>query len=227
MSLSAKYMVRYGGLPGLDVLLARHPRLLQPQPGSLCALDFGLNSYWRSIVIGYQPDLPVGVVELYDNNPLVCAKRVCLPTPAAALALLALDPLVKSGLAEGTFRLACSMEVQAEEVKPFLDALGARTDVEFTPRAQVEEGNVAVEVRLSEHIPSSDLTEFYDDAYGRWMLVRRHPADHPLAASYSVYCDESGVAIRLESPIIGKAGAAQVVQAMNVMAGFEDSLGLA
>lgn len=226
MADSAKWMVRYGSLTGLGDLLDRHPRLLKPQAGSLCALEFGLNSYRRSVVVGYRPGCPAGVIELFDNNPIVCAETVCVPSPAATLALLAIDPLCKAGLAEGTIHVSCSSEGSVDDIEPFLAALGDRVSVKLSSPITAVEGRLAVEVRLPRSMPEDELEDLYDETFGRSMLVMREPAQHPLAASYKAHTVEGGVAIRFESSEQGKAGAAQAVQVLNVMAGFEDSLGL-
>lgn len=226
MADTAKLMARYGDLPGLGQMLGRHPRLLPPQPGSLCALEFGLGGYRRSVVVGFRKGCSPGVIELFDNNPIVCAETVCVPTPLATLALLAVDPLSKAGLVAGSTPIACSSSCLAEEIEPFLEALGDRVSVVCSSGLPVDEGRLAVELRLSISLRSGELREIYDEAYGRSMLVMRAGAIHPLAASYTVTQHEHGPIVRFESPVDGKAGAAQVVQALNVMAGFEDSLGI-
>ncbi len=223
---SARYMVRYGGVPGLDILVRRHPRLLSPQSGSLCALEFGLNSYRRSIVVGYRERYPVGLIELFDNNPIVCAETVCLPTPAATLALLAIDPLFKAGLATRPVRVSCSSPCELADLDPFLNQLDDRVNLLRDTRVVADEGCVAVEVELAVDQTAEDIEELYDDAYGRSLLVMKAGEAHPLAASYAVVKVGDSAVVRLASKIEGKAGAAQVIQALNVMAGFEDSLGI-
>lgn len=224
MPESAKYIVRYGDVLGLDALVHRHRRLLAPQSGSLCALEFGLNSYRRSIVLGFREGCPVGVIELFDNNPIVCAERVCLPTPVATLALLAIDPLCKAGLAQGSVKLSCTSECAPDDIEPFLAALGDRVSVEIF--ADLDCVGVAVEVSFPFKGASEELLNLYDGAYERTMLVMRAPGVHPLAAVYSASVSDGSAKVRFESKPEGKAGAAQVIQALNVMAGFEDSLGI-
>lgn len=210
----------------MDVLVRRHPRLLSPQSGSMCALEFGLNSYRRSIVVGYRERYPVGLIELFDNNPIVCAETVCLPAPVSTLALLAIDPLSKAGLGSGTLHVSCSAHCELDDIKPFLNQLGDRVNLRLDARVVADEGCVAVEVELAGDQTAEDIEELYDDAYGRSLLVMRDKEAHPLAASYSVVKVGDTAVVRVASKIEGKAGAAQVIQALNVMAGFEDSLGI-
>lgn len=219
-------MVRYGGVQGLDALVRRHPRLINAQSGSLCALEFGLNSYRRSIQYGFREGCPVGVIELFDNNPIVCAERVCLPSPAATLALLAVDPLCKAGAIRQKVRLSCSSDCSVNEVEAFLQALGDRINVETSSDLHCDDSSVAIALSLPMDLAPNEVEDLYGEAYSRTMLVMQSPRVHPVAAEYSVCSDGGALQIKFESKLEGKAGAAQVIQALNVMAGFEDSLGI-
>lgn len=112
------------------------------------------------------------------------------------------------------------------DLEPFLGALGDRVRVESDSLAEIEPGLVAVGVPLEAGASAADIEELYDEAYGRSFLAMRAECAHPLAASYSVDSREGAPVVRFASRREGKAGAAQVVQALNVMAGFEDSLGI-
>ena len=71
--------VRIGGLPRLRAYLERHP-FVSIDPGSAeAALEFETSRSNREIWVG-RTDIDIfGLVELIDNNPLVCADSVSLP----------------------------------------------------------------------------------------------------------------------------------------------------
>lgn len=53
---------------------------------------------WERRIEADRPDLPVkGLIELMDNNPIVCADEMSVPGPASTLALIALGPLLRAG----------------------------------------------------------------------------------------------------------------------------------
>src|SRR4051812_41340938 len=85
--------------PHLQALFASHPRVtsvvVEDQPESVI---WKAGDWRRSIFIGHPGCDLRGVVELMDNNPLVCADVFSLPTPAGTLASLAIGPLSEAGL---------------------------------------------------------------------------------------------------------------------------------
>jgi N-acetyl-gamma-glutamylphosphate reductase len=84
-----------------------------------------------------------------------------------------------------------------------------------------------------------DIDDLYDEVYGRSFFVRRIEdgdwdsdlvAGKPWAAYRLRVSPGEGQAlltIQTMADLNGKVGAAQLVHAMNVMAGFEESLGIA
>jgi N-acetyl-gamma-glutamylphosphate reductase len=83
-----------------------------------------------------------------------------------------------------------------------------------------------------------DIDALYEDAFGRSFFVRRDEASDwhvSLAVDkpYALYRVRIGpdepnslLTIRVMADIRGKCGAAQLVHALNVMAGFEESVGI-
>src|SRR3990172_6086447 len=52
----------------------------------------------RRVIVGEPRCETSGLPELMDNNPIVCASAVCVPTPGATLGMIALGPLARAGL---------------------------------------------------------------------------------------------------------------------------------
>jgi N-acetyl-gamma-glutamylphosphate reductase len=182
-----------------------------------------------------------GLVELLDNNPLVCADEVSLPTPAQTLALIALGPLCLSGLITERPAFITNASATEDEIDRSLCSVGWAQGVNLHVEPQ-DLGSVLVATAMAVvDTPSdiSDIGELFDERFGRSFFVREAGADEWVAelvqnapfACYriSIAADEpnSLVTVRVMADRDGKCGAAQIVHAMNVMSGFEDSLGIA
>ena len=78
--------------------LRSHPHVKEVVEGGGPGLRFWQGPWARSIEVG-NPSLEVaGLVELMDNNPLVCADVASVPDPASTLTLIAIGPLIRAGL---------------------------------------------------------------------------------------------------------------------------------
>ncbi len=216
--------------PVLRALLEKHPqvRLLDaPTP----RLQWKQGDWQRDV-----SDDPLscdlrGLVEIVDNNPMVCADRFAVPGPAATLALIALAPLARAGILVGQPSIATA---GAQEECVAIAALIA--DLGFTGGITILEGGApshCVVLATIQPATQSDLQALFDEAYGRSFFVRMAPDANRSAvqgrpfAVCSMRCD-AAEAVRLEvaADTEGKCGAAQLVHAMNVMAGFEEDLGI-
>ncbi len=181
-----------------------------------------------------------GLVELVDNNPLVCADVFSVPSPASTLALIGLGPLIRAGLVVEDPVVQLSFETDAPDLLPALREMGWSGDVVLNCDPQ-ELGSVRAAVLMAEidvMDDYSELDDLFEESYGRSFFVRGVDAlawdaeqvrglDH---AAYSLrvspFEDRALVTVLVMADIDGKCGAAQAIHAMNVMCGFEECLGL-
>lgn len=231
-------------MPHLRTLLASHPRCsLEAGEPSRGVLEFSSGQERRAILI--EGDHAVyGLPEIMDNNPLVCAQAVRVPGPESTLALIALAPLIRAGiLAETPGIISCSPV--NEEIEADIDEAletagweeGARLACDLRDTGDV----LALSALALVNVPDSQLTEvddIYEEAYGRSFFVHRQETedwDTSLVAGTNqavfrlrVTPGEAQSLLRVQvlADRNGKAGAAQIIHVMNIMAGFEESLGL-
>lgn len=194
-----------------------------------------VDGWKRSIAIGSGD----GILELADNNPLVCADRVVLPCSEATLAQVALGPLARGGLLVERPTLLFSFEPDSVKVDaafvPFGWTQGATVDSD--PREL--DGVLAVTAIAEIETPSNpdDLDDLYEEAFGRSFYVREAGSEWTTSQvagkAYAVYRlryapgdERSLLTVLAMADANGKCGAAQVVHAFNVMCGFEESLGV-
>lgn len=187
---------------------------------------------------------PGGLVELMDNNPMVCADRVSVPDPWSTFALLAFGPLARASLLpEPPVMLTSLEEVEDPDVAgTWLGLTGGPTEMALQSEP-ADLGRVAVATGFAV-IPTparlDDLDDLYEEAYGRSFFVREAAEDdqwNPDAVAGTpmayfrlavAHTDEPKCLLRVQliADRDGKLGGAQLVHAMNVMVGFEESLGL-
>lgn len=231
------------GYQPLDELLAKHPHIhfsdqLVPEVDAFEGpLKFWQGDWAREIWVA-QPRLEVaGLVEWMDNNPMVCADRVSVAGPSETLALIALGPLIRAGLLLEQPALLCSEPIDEEQLEDFLNKMewdgGALTMDEPMPTGEAIALSALCRVPLMELPTFMDL---YDEAYGRSFFVRQDFTSdwspslvegHPWAV-YRLVLNPGEADALLRVQVLGardgKCGAAQVVHALNVMAGFEESI---
>jgi hypothetical protein len=227
--------------PELRELLSSHPRIGEVKAGASPGIEFRVGDWNRQVLTGI-PDLPIaGLVELMDNNPMVCADQMSVPDPLSTLGLIALGPLAWAGLILEAPTLITSFEGDPSLLEAFLKTAGWMDGA--TLHAEVKNlGSVLAATAMA--IISTpriwtDIDELYDERYGRSFFVRRDEAsewDPGLVSnqSHAVYRlrytpgeERSLLTIQVLADKNGKCGRAQLVHAMNVMAGFEESLGIA
>jgi N-acetyl-gamma-glutamylphosphate reductase len=181
-----------------------------------------------------------GLIELTDNNPIVCADVFSVPGPAETLLLLALGPLCRAGLLLEPPVFVTNVPCQEESLSPWLAPLGWSEGIDLHEEAH-DMGSVLAGSGIAaifEPDSLSDIDDLYDECFGRSFFVRRsNPRDwspevvrgHPFAA-YDISISSDGetalVSVRVLADAAGKCGAAQLVHAFNVMNGFEESLGI-
>jgi len=224
--------------PIIRELLAQHPRIGRVEVGDSFGVCFQQATWSREVRIGDTKADLYGLVEVIDNNPLVCADMISVPGKAATLALIALAPLVHAGLVTDSPVLVFNFPTDDEEVARALEREGLKTGVAVHSEPLDLGGVLAASVMVSIETPE-DLDEIdflYNEQFGRSFYVRRDETsewapdvvrDKPFAVyRIRISPDEpnSLLTIRLLSDPDGKCGTSQVIHAMNVMCGFEETL---
>ncbi|MGV3618245.1 MAG: hypothetical protein ACO1SV_23200 [Fimbriimonas sp.] len=225
--------------PIVRTLLARHPRVGAVVEGAE-RLAWRRGEWDRTLDAGRDDIELHGLVELMDNNPLVCADAVSVPSPAATLALIALGPLAAAGMIAEAPALIVNFPADEADVARYLATEGWTGGVALRSEP-VDLGTVLAATAMVEIVTPDDLDEIdalFEERFGRSFFVRRDETsewDPSLVAGTprAVYRlliapdrPNSLLTIRVLADRNGKAGAAQLVHAMNVMSGFEESLGL-
>jgi hypothetical protein len=224
--------------PFVREILVRHPRVGEVHEGNHAGVDFQMGGWRRSVVVGDTAVEIGGLMELMDNNPVVCADVVSVPPPASTLALIALGPLAWAGLL--TERpVIVGVSPQSEGVDAWLATAGWHSGV--TTELYPGEAKTVVSVAGIGVIATpenwDDIDSLYDERFARSFYVRRVEdwrPDMAVSKPYAAYeiqftegDGQSLVRVSVAGDLNGKCGAAQVIHAMNVMAGYEESLGIA
>jgi N-acetyl-gamma-glutamylphosphate reductase len=224
--------------PAVRAQLAAHPRVERVAESESPGVEFTVDGWHRKVLIDDLTTEPRGIVEMMDNNPMVCADAVSVPSGVSTLALIAFGPLIDAGILLEPPTLAVSCDLQSEfDVVPRW--LGSDVVLHHENR---DLGSVIAATAIAAiTTPANwdDIDSLYAERFERSFYVRREEdlewstalvAHLPYAVyqmRYSPGGDASLLTINLLADQDGKAGAAQVVHAMNVMCGFEESLGVA
>lgn len=228
----------------ISARLAAHPEI--EVLGEVADRVLFSNGSWdREILVGEPGHEAIngslyGLVELVDNNPLVCADVFSVPSAGATLGLIGLGPLARAGLILEEPVIQYSFETEASDLQAGMREMGWGGEVVVNCDPQ-ELGSVRAAVCMAEIDLMPDfaaLDELFEESYGRSFFVRGVDAlewdaeqvrglDH---AAYSLrvspFEDRALLTVLVMADEDGKCGAAQVVHAMNVMCGFEECLGL-
>lgn len=228
--------------PDLDCLAKRlqaHPHVDWDPTPAKCELEFEQGHWSRSISVGRRDGLH-GLVELVDNNPLVCADAFSVPDAGSTLAAIALGPLAKAGLIVEPPRLLASFPLLIEGIDDELAEFGWSHGAvgHFEDRGSEAPVFALNAMVLIPKEGEADLDDLYEEAFGRSFYVQRLEdgdwdldlvAGCPWAAfrlRLTAGDPHSLLTVQTMSDRDGKVGSAQIVHAMNVMAGFEESLGV-
>jgi len=239
--MSIKLVAFCPTVPALRNALERHPFVeLDETREWVEGMRFDQGEWHREIHVG-DINCPVrGLVELSDNNPWVCADVASVPTAGCTLALIALGPLLRAGLVLADPVLQTNVHVSDQELSQLLDDEGWHGGFVISEEEQ-DLGSVAalqaiVEIRTPDDW--EELDALFEECFSRSFYVRRDEenewdaslvAGNPhalyrLRMSPDKY--SSLLTIQVMADKNGKCGAMQLVHAMNVMAGFEESLGI-
>ena len=226
--------------PAVRELLGKHPRVGVVGDGGHEGVTFSLGPWDREVVVGDTNDPLYGLVEVVDNNPLVCADRISVPGAAATFALVALAPLAQAGLIADSPVMVINFQAEAGESSWALQKVGWEDGVTIHSEDIDLDGILAATVMVSIRTPE-DLDEIdflYKEQFDRTFYVHRDEESEwtPVLVKGKAFLNyririslddpDSLLTIRLISDREGKCGAAQVIHAMNVMCGFEETLGI-
>ena len=229
------------GEPRLLAFLRSHPRISKVVESDVQGIRFSTGQWHRAVHQG-NPGAPLaGLVELMDNNPLVCADEASVPDPASTLALIALGPLIRAGLLAERPTMMLSQDASEDLIAPFLALEGWSEGLTLDAQSLELGTAVAATVIAAIHTPSraEDLDDLYAEAYGRSFFVRRDEDSEwdtrlvvdKAHALFRIRLAEdqpqSLLTIQVMADEHGKCGQAQLIHCMNVMAGFEETLGIA
>lgn len=215
-------------------LLGSHSGVELVSGSCASALCLSQDGWERRLVVGDPSIEAGGLVELADNNPMVCADVVGVPGPVATLALIALGPLVQAGLVLEE----PVMQVAGAALEDVSGYLGRSVLVSYG--GEDLRGCVAVNAMAEIATPGdwSEIDELYRERFAHSFYVREHTGEgwdvsmvkgRPFALYSLSYTQGDGTSlltIKAMADRDGKCGAAQIVHAMNVMCGFEESLGI-
>jgi hypothetical protein len=218
-------------------LLRQHPNVRQAELGTKPGIEFGIGTWNRSIRIGANE--LYGITEFMDNNPMVCADTIGLPSPSVHLALLALSPIIDSGLVVDSPALVISEEIDEDELSFGLAQCGwtqgCAVAVEPMPLNGVIAATAIVAIRTPSH--PAEIDEIYEERFGRSFYVRPSSeawtSDSVRGTQFARYRTslalETGTSlltIKAMADAQGKLGPAGWIHAMNVMANLEESVGI-
>lgn len=224
----------------LRSLLDRHPHVdrISERPGA--ALAWTVGERRREVRVGDAGAPLLGLPELVDNNPLVCADVFSVPNAATTLACIALGPLILAGLLTESPTMLTSVACDDAVVEGFLAAMGWRDGIAIGAAPTDFKGAAAATVMAAISTPErlDDLDDLYRERYSRsFFVVERAKetwdVEFVVGKPYAAYRlriapDEptSLLTIQTMGDLDGKLGAAQIIHAFNVMNGFEESLGI-
>jgi hypothetical protein len=222
---------------GLEPFVASHPFLELVGEAVDADLQFGQGHTDRTLSARFGPD-PAGILEVMDNNPLVCAQHAYVPVGADALCLYALAPVCLAGLVTQPPVIMTSQRT-SHELDDWLRHVhcpeGAIVEVDDPRLETVIAVNVLVAVQLDHNFEILDA--IYAERYERSFFVReqsgewdtRLVAGSPYVAYRLAVTPGEGTSllrVQVMADRGGKAGPTQLVQTLNVMCGFEESLGI-
>lgn len=233
--------VAYVSDPALKTILERHPKVNRVETKTVPGIEFYQGTWRRTVVAGDLRTELFGLVELLDNNPLVCADDVSVPDPASTLALIAVGPIALAGLVVEAPTMIVNMRAEEEFVNHYLTSAGwtEGATLHTDPQEGIRVAAATVITKIQTPEAWSDIDDLYEERFGRSFYVRREE-DRPWNSSlvegtpnalYNLRYTpgdggESLLTVQVMADLGGKCGPGQIVHAMNVMAGFEESLGI-
>ena len=226
--------------PRVLTLLRSHTRVQTVEEGGQGGIEFIQYGRVRSVRVNDPSAELRGLVELMDNNPLVCGDHVSVPGPTATLGLIALAPLALAGLLTEEPTLISNDDSDDGELAALLAESGW-PGVVIISHEVADLGGAVAATAMAEIANMEDFEEIdalYEERYSRSFFVHRDEdadwhvqlvlgkADAYYRLRLTPGVTNSLLTIQVMADANGKCGAAQLVHCMNVMAGFEESLGI-
>jgi len=220
-------------------LLSAHPHVELVDDSCDAQIEFEQDGKIRKVWVDHFDAEVFGLLELADNNPIVCAAEISVPSASATLALIAVGPLIRGGILVEPPSLVYSFEPDEDSIEAALSLAGWGEGATIAVDGR-DLGSVRAMTALCviQSVEGEILDALYDGIYGGAFFVRRVEdgdwdtklvAGQPFAAYRMRFAPDephSLLSIRVMAEASGKGGAAQVVHAMNIMCGFEESLGI-
>jgi N-acetyl-gamma-glutamylphosphate reductase len=221
-------------------LLAGHPKIGRVGESGESGIQFDLGG-WRRAVLDGDPSAELkGLVELVDNNPLVCSDRFATPDPVSTLALISIGPLAQAGILAEAPTILTNAAQNGTAVEAFLETVGWQGGVDTHYEPEDLGGALAATVMCAIRTPEelSEIDDLFDERYSKSFYVRRDEDSEwhvslALGKPFALYRlrispgdSQSLLTVQVMADRQGKCGAAQMIHAMNVMCGFEESLGI-
>ncbi len=228
--------------PGSEVfdLLLRHPGVSAVGEGEGRRIEFSSGGCQRFVESGDHMAPCRGLIELMDNNPIVCSDLTSTPSAAGTLSLIALGPVIRAGLLIEDPSILTSFDADSQDVAEWLRTEGWQGDaVHAVERLRIGNCRAITAIAVVRSLKDvAELEELYDEPYGRSLYVRRQNGGDldPRSvagrqhALYTLSIAEERpnclLTVRVIADAEGKCGAGQMIHMMNLMAGFEESSGI-
>ena len=224
--------------PLAQQLLRSHPKVERVESSETPGIQFEMRGWSRRVEVG--PAELYGVPEFMDNNPMVCADVVGVPTPAVQLALLALLPIVDSGMVAEAPVVMISSSIDEEELDLALRQSGWADGCVVAVEPLELDHVIAVTAMVAVQTPD-DQTAFddlYEERFGRSFFVQVSDDEEwesglvratPFARYRLALAEEaktSMLTIKVMADARGKLGPTGWIHAMDVMGNLEESLGI-
>lgn len=221
--------------PVLAKLVLGHPHVEMDTSSVSDSLSFRQGDWLRHVSAGDVAIELRGLVELMDNNPLVCADCASVPDPVATLGLIALGPALRAGVVLEDPVLQTNASGTG---RGFWETTGWTGEV-VVAHENIDLANVLAATGICVvDLGDSSAEELYDEAFERSFYVRHEPSgpwdtalveNKPWAVYRLKVSGDTGqqlLTVQVMADRDGKCGAAQLLHAFNVMVGFEESLGI-
>lgn len=172
-------------------LLRAHPGVVATDEGDKL-LQFTVGDRSREVRQGDPSAEVFGLMELVDNNPLVCADVASIPSPAATLVSIALGPVLLAGASLVPPIIQLNTTAQLADVQATLKAIAPPIDIRMmTPAmdpsvATFVEGGlfgkgvaslgllaVQVAMEVDRSLGLAEVTAMFDERFGRSFYIRR------------------------------------------------------
>lgn len=226
----------------LKAALQRHSGVLASEASEGDHLQFQTNRIRSVVLSDGTVELPEigGLVELMDNNPLVCTDDAWIPDIAGTLLLAAFGPIALSGLVLEAPSVLTNAPIVAAAIESSLESI-AWTEGVTLAAVPDDMGDVYALTCLAKVAQPEDweeLDDIYEERYQKALYIRRDESsewtpDLVRGKNEIVYRlrltlgeGEGLLSIMVLADKNGKCGPKGAIHMMNVMCGFEESLGI-